>query len=183
MDSRVSVGKKIAVGAFALLMFAGCAHEPPQPQVEPPKPKMIAPVPNDKTLFLTVPDMQRVDNLPVFNGSADNEALLGESALHVDSTGFPWEDGANVYIAGHKLGYEGTQSWLVFDDLETLEKGDLIYLSDTANREYTYRVYEEKVVGPTEVDEMEPVGKDVISLQTCTLPDYTDRYIVRAEKI
>jgi sortase A len=26
---------------------------------------------------------------------------------HIKHTGFPWEEEANVYIAGHRLGYEG----------------------------------------------------------------------------
>ncbi len=154
-----------------------------QETVNNPEPKAEMKVPEDKTLYLTVPDMEKVKDLPVYNGSSDNKTLLDTSALHVDSTGFPWEKGSNVYIAGHRLGYEGTQSWLVFYDLETLEKGDLIYVEDTLNRRYTYRVYEEKIVGPKAVEEMNPVGKDVISLQTCTLPDYKDRYIVKAEKV
>lgn len=154
-----------------------------QETVNNPEPKAEVKVPEDSTLYLTVPDMERVKNLPVYNGSSDNKNLLDTSALHVESTGFPWEKGSNVYIAGHRLGYEGTQSWLVFYDLEILEKGDLIYVEDTLDRRYTYRVYEEKIVGPKAVEEMNPVGKDVISLQTCTLPDYKDRYIVRAEKV
>ena len=47
-----------------------------------------------------------------------------------------------------------------------------------------YRVYETLEVGPQEVDVTLPVqGKSIVSLQTCTLPDYKRRIIVRAEKV
>ena len=38
------------------------------------------------------------------------------------------------------------------------------------------------VVEPTDLSVLEPVaGKDIVSLQSCTLPDYSDRVIVQAE--
>jgi sortase A len=38
------------------------------------------------------------------------------------------------------------------------------------------------VVGPGDVSVMNPVsGKSIVSLQTCTLPDYSDRLIVRGD--
>jgi len=37
-------------------------------------------------------------------------------------------------------------------------------------------------VEPTNLDVLNPIeGKNIISLQTCTLPDYTKRVIYRAE--
>ena len=40
------------------------------------------------------------------------------------------------------------------------------------------------MVGPEDAQVTEPVpGKSIVSLQTCTLPDYSDRLIVRGELI
>ncbi len=82
------------------------------------------------------------------------------------------------------MGYFGTDSFLVFFRLNELERGDEITLRDSFGREYTYRVTEQLVVGPEEVRVADPVpGKSIVSLQTCTLPDYSDRLIVRGEMV
>jgi len=134
------------------------------------------------TLKLTVPDMRRVNDLPVYTAPADDVATLDAGALHVQGTGFPWEEGSNVFIAGHRLGYAGTGSFLVFYDLNKLQNGDEILLTDSNGTRYTYTVYEQLVVPPTEVSMLEPVpGKSIVTLQTCTLPDYSQRLLVRAE--
>jgi len=40
------------------------------------------------------------------------------------------------------------------------------------------------VTGPTDLSVTKPVpGKDVLTLQTCTLPDYKQRLITRAELV
>jgi sortase A len=40
------------------------------------------------------------------------------------------------------------------------------------------------VVGPQEVQVMNPVaGKSVVSLQTCTLPDFSERLVVQGERV
>lgn len=137
--------------------------------------------PEDKTLYLTVPKLGIYD-APAFD--AVTEEKLKESMIHVPATGFPWQEGANTYIAGHRIGYEGTGSWHIFYDLDQLAEGDEITLSDANGGEYYYRVTKEVVVGPDAVDIMEPVeGKSLISLQTCTLPDYAERIIVQGELV
>jgi sortase A len=138
--------------------------------------------PKDSTMSLTVPEMQRVDEVPVYNGPANDKAALHDGVLHVNSTGFPWQTGSNVYIAGHRLGFPATKSYLVFWDLDKLENGDEVILTDANGTKYTYRVFDKFVVAPTDVHVTQPVaGRSVISLQTCTLPDYSERLIVQAE--
>src|SRR3712207_8448225 len=41
-----------------------------------------------------------------------------------EGTGFPWEQEANVYLAGHRLGYPGYPSFLAFYDIDNLKEGD-----------------------------------------------------------
>lgn len=139
--------------------------------------------PEDKTLVLTVPKMEIFDALVPDAAGNDEEKLRDYAAIHLEDTGFPWEPGANVYIAGHRLGYPNTASFLAFYDLDVLEEGDEITLLDADGGKYTYTVFEKSVISPTDLTVTEPVeGKDVLTLQTCTLPDYSERLVVQAEK-
>ncbi len=57
-------------------------------------------------------------------------------------------------------------------------------VSDADGTKYTYRVFKEFIVDPKELYVTEPIsGKNVLTLQTCTLPDYTQRLIVQAELV
>ena len=133
------------------------------------------------TLYLTVPKIG-IEDLKVYDSSS--EERLDESAIHLPETGFPWQEGANTYIAGHRMGFFGTDSFLVFFRLNELAPGDKVVLEDTAGGRYVYWVTETLVVGPEDTQVLEPVvGKSIVSLQTCTLPDYSDRLIVRGELV
>ncbi len=138
--------------------------------------------PTSGDLSLTVPEMRRVDDLPVFTGPANDKSALHDGALHVNDTGFPWQDGANVFIAGHRMGFPGTKSFLVFNDLNALTNGDEVILTDAEGTRYTYTVFKKFVVNPDAYYVTDPVpGRSVVSLQTCTLPDYAQRLVVQAE--
>ena len=139
--------------------------------------------PEDKTLKLTIPGMARVEDASVPDASGDDEdALKGHAAIHLKGTGFPWQKEANVYLAGHRLGYPGYPSFLAFYDLDNLEEGDEVYVEDTDGNDYTYKVFKVFVAEPTDLSVTEPVaGKNILTLQTCTLPDYSQRLIVQAE--
>jgi sortase A len=139
--------------------------------------------PEDKTLVLTVPKMEMFEALVPSTTGDDEEMLRDYAAIHLNSTGFPWESGANTYIAGHRLGYPNTPSFLAFYDLDKLEKGDEVIVADADGGVYTYEVFKKTFVGPTDLSVTEPVrGRDVVTLQTCTLPDYSQRLVVQAEK-
>ena len=82
------------------------------------------------------------------------------------------------------MGFFGTDSFLVFFRLNELAQGDEVVLEDTAGGRYVYRAMETLVVGLQDTQVLEPVaGKSIVSLQTCTLPDYSDRLIVRGELV
>jgi sortase A len=145
-----------------------------EPNITPPK---------DKTLRLTVPKMDQIKDDEIPTGLGTDEALFHDYAgVHIKHTGFPWEEEANVYIAGHRLGFEGTNSYLAFWDLNKLEEGDEVYITDSEGRQYTYVVYKKFIVTPNTLSVLNPVeGKNIVTLQTCTLPDYTNRLLIRAE--
>ena len=138
--------------------------------------------PKDKTLKLTIPEMKQIEDDTIPTGKGTNEALFRDhAAVHLRDTGFPWQRTANVYIAGHRIGFPGTDSNLAFYDLEDLKDGDKVYLEDAKGREYTYQVFGKLVVEPANLSVLRPIkGKNIVSLQTCTLPDYTNRVIYRA---
>ena len=138
--------------------------------------------PKGTTLKLTVPNMARVENLPVYDAPWDSETALDVSASHLDSSGFPWQDEANVYISGHRMGFPGTQSFLVFYDLDVLKNGDEVFLTDSDGTRYSYEVFANYVADPYDWGPTDTIpGKNVVTLQTCTLPDYTQRLIIQAE--
>jgi sortase A len=144
------------------------------PAVEPPSKDMFK---------LTIPQMERIKDDDIPTGPGTDETLFHDyAAVHLKNTGFPWEKEANVYIAGHRLGYENTDSYLAFWDLNKLEEGDEFYITDSEGRKYTYEVFRKFIAGPQNVSVLAPVdGKNVVTLQTCTLPDYANRLLVRAE--
>jgi sortase A len=141
-----------------------------------------SPPKRDDTMKLSIPSMKHVHNVPVYTAAAHNQPALRNGTLHLAGTGFPWQREANVYIAGHRLGYPRTKSFLVFWDLNRLRMGRRVVLRDSEGERYIYRVYDRFVLGPDDASATKPIaGRNVVSLQTCTLPNYTDRLIVRAK--
>ena len=141
--------------------------------------------PENKTLKLTIPELSQIDNDPVPTvPGTDKQALSSHAAIHLAGTSFPWNEEANVYLAGHRLGYPRTDSFLAFFDLNKLENGDQVYITDANGTKYTYEVIKEFTVSPTDLSVTDPVdGKNILTLQTCTLPDYSQRLIVQAELV
>jgi sortase A len=137
--------------------------------------------PKDKTLYLTIPALGLTE-APVFD--TVSEEKLKEGTVHIPATGYPWQKGANVFIAGHRVGYPNTGSYYVFFRLDELSKGDEIELEDSAGGHYLYRVTKQLIVGANSVEVMNAVeDNSLITLQTCTLPDYEKRLIVQGELV
>lgn len=151
---------------------------------EAPRPP-VAQGPEDASLKVTIPAMNRIRSATVPYDDGGNEAAFKKYAgVHLRGTGHPWQKEANVYIAGHRLGYPGTDSFLAFWDLNRLGEGDRIFITDADGKRYVYKVFRKFVVEPTRVSVTRPLeGRNIVTLQTCTLPDYSDRLIVRAEKV
>jgi sortase A len=129
--------------------------------------RKAAVVPDDPTLFLTVP------RLGIYGHTVrneDTEAALDLGAIKVPKSGFPWEkEDTNTYIACHRIGWPGTESYNQCLNLPAMQMGDEIFLQDTLGRVYQYRISDLRAVSPNDSWITKPVaGKDVISLQTCT---------------
>jgi sortase A len=141
-------------------------------------------LPRGAIMALTI-DALGIRDAPVF--SSTSRSALENGVAHLPGTSFPWSGGAqrNVYLAAHRLGYEGTGSRLIFYRLNRVTEGDEVVLEDRDGRKYRYRVTESFVVDPGE-DWVtgQVVGRDMVTLQTCTpIPTYDKRLIVRADRI
>ena len=175
--------------------YAGPETPPPAP-VSPPEEETAAPAPSGTAMSLSVPALG-VSGVPVID--ENSEAALTAGSMHLPGTGFPWQEGSNTYIAGHRVGYPGTPSDRVFYDLPSLGAGDEVVLTDADGRSYTYAVTEMFAVAPSDTWVTAPVdGRDVVTLQTCTesVDDWTTigpslmasgpdsgRLIVRADRV
>jgi sortase A len=135
-------------------------------------------------LGLTIESLGLYD-VPVLNH--DGPQALNRGVVHVPETSLPWSQTPerNVFLAGHRLGWPGTGSHLVFYRLNELGDGEEIVLRDRDGARYRYRVIDTFVVNPTDTWVMGRVrGRDLLTLQTCTpIPSFDKRLIVRAERV
>lgn len=163
-----------------------------QAQNEPEKAEGPPPIPQPATndLWMDIPALGLDDN---YIANTTSHAAMDAGAIKLPDTGFPWQKGANTYIAAHRLGYPGTASDYQFYNLVNMQLGDKIYLYDANGTVYTYEVSGFAEVLPHETWITSPqAGRDMISLQTC-IEDYGDywtmgpnwyvRYVVQADRV
>jgi sortase A len=126
-----------------------------------------------------------VYNAPVFD--SDSQWALATGVAHVPETSLPWSQSAqrNVFLAGHRMGYRGTWSRMIFYNLDKLKEGDKVVLKDRTGRPYEYQVSETFLAEPSDSWVMGQVrGRDMLTLQTCTpIPTFQKRLIVRADRV
>jgi sortase A len=106
---------------------------------------------------------------------------IGEEDLrrgpgHYPETVMPGQLG-NAAIAGHRTTYGAP-----FFDLDHLKAGDDIFLTDTQNRRWDYKVTRSFVVSPSDVSVLNPTPFAQLTLTTCT-PRFSaaSRLIVTAQ--
>ena len=140
-------------------------------------------LPDGAVLGLTVEAMG-IHDAPVFDSVGAWALKYGVG--HHPETSMPWSGGAqrNVYLAGHRLGFPGTASHLIFYRLDELGRGDEVLLKDRDGEKYRYRVTEVFETDPEDSWVMGQVrDRDMLTLQTCTGPNWSQRLIVRAERV
>ena len=140
-------------------------------------------LPDGAVLGLTV-DAMGIRNAPVFDSVGAWALKYGVG--HHPETSMPWSSTPqrNVYLAGHRLGFPGTASHLIFYRLDELGRGDEILLKDRDGDRYRYRVTETFETGPEDSWVMGQIrDRDVLTLQTCTGPNWERRLIVRADRV
>jgi sortase A len=102
-------------------------------------------------------------------------AQLAEGPGHYSGTA-PIGGNGNVGIAGHR-----TTHGAPFYNLNELQPGALIYLTNKADHTFTYRVTSQFVVSPSDSAVLDPTPVASLTLTTCN-PRYSasQRLIVRA---
>lgn len=140
-------------------------------------------LPEGAVMGLTV-EALGIHDVPVFDSVG--EWALGHGVGHHPETSMPWSDAPqrNVYLAGHRLGFPGTDSHLIFYRLGELGAGDEILLKDRDGEKYRYRVSETFKASPEDSWVMGQVrDRDMVTLQTCSGPNWERRLIVRADRV
>jgi sortase A len=141
-------------------------------------------LPSGAVMGLTIPAIGLYD-VPVYDSAS--QWAIDHGVSHIPETSLPWSPTPqrNVYLAGHRLGWPGTWSHLVFYNLDKLGAGDTIILKDRQGRSYQYRVSEKFVTDPGDSWVMGQVaGRDMVTLQTCTpIPTFNKRLVVRADRV
>lgn len=111
----------------------------------------------------------------VVEGVEDGD--LKRAAGHIPGTAFPLDPG-NVGIAGHRDTF--------FRPLRSIQRNDTIIVT-TLQGAYRHRVVSTEVVGPEDIQVLDPTGRDTLTLVTCFPFDYVGpapkRFIVQAERL
>lgn len=110
--------------------------------------------------YIEIPKMKVT--LPLYWGASQENLSKGAGILETSSKPVGGID-SNCVIAGHR-GYRGIP---FFQEIELLEKGDLVYLTNLTET-LTYMVENIAIVAPTDSDAVAvQEGKDMITLLTC----------------
>ena len=165
---------------------AMAVEEPPEPTSDDirsaQEPRHYS-LPDGAVLGLTVEAMG-IHDAPVFDSVG--AWALKHGVGHHPETSMPWSGTPqrNVYLAGHRLGFPGTASHLIFYRLDELGRGDEVLLKDRDGKRYRYRVAEAFEADPEDSWVMGQVrDRDMLTLQTCTGPNWERRLIVRADRV
>lgn len=117
--------------------------------------------------------------------TTESQRALDRGLIHLPQTSRPWERGKarNVYVVGHRMGWPNTGSWKIFYRLDELNRDDRLVIT-AGDETYRYKVTEKFVVSPWDVWVTNPVkGRDLLTLQTCTGPNFSQRLIIRADRV
>ncbi|NIM46591.1 MAG: sortase [Candidatus Aenigmarchaeota archaeon] len=128
-----------------------------------------------------------VDAPIIFVKSIKDEDIkegLRKGVVHYNDTALPGEEG-NIFITGHSANYwweKGDYNY-IFSLLDRLEAGDetIIYYH---GKKFKYKVFDKKIVEPTDLSVLDQTSEPILSLMTC-YPPGTDwqRIVIRFKQI
>jgi sortase A len=160
------------------------AEPTPQEVEEANSPRHYGGLVDGAIMALTIEEIGIYD-APVYDSMSS--WALAQGIGHAPETSLPWSNTPqrNVFLAGHRMGFRGTWSRMIFYNLDELRGGERVVLEDREGRTYEYEVREVFVAEPTDVWVMGQVrGRDMLTLQTCTpIPTFNKRLIVRADRV
>ncbi len=101
-------------------------------------------------------------SLPLYHG--DDETALSQGVGHVDASSLPvGGKRAHAWLEGHS----GVRTSSLFDNIRSLDKGDVFALH-AVGEIFAYRVTSWEIVDPDEITSVSPEDGDKVTLVTCT---------------
>lgn len=185
----------LGIGAIVILvlLFGFFNERFIAPFIQPSRTVTNTPIINDSAAIGTNPEIviPKINvEIPVVYGlntttEADVDNALEQGVVHYADTAIPGQNG-NLVIVGHSSNniFNRGKYKFAFVLLSRLDSGDTFYLQKDGKR-YTYKVYERKIVKPTDVSVLGPRDKTATAtLITCDPPGTsTNRLVVVGEQI
>ena len=140
--------------------LAGEATELPADQIEPYDQQLIF----DRDPMMSWVEIPSIDvSMPIYHGTSEEVLMAGVG--HLEGTSLP-VGGTSTHCV--LTAHSGMRNLSMFDDIHSLEPGDLVLLH-TMNKTLTYKMVDSEVVLPEEMESLaiEP-GADKVTLVTCT---------------
>ena len=140
--------------------LAGEATELPADQIEPYAQQLIY----DRDPMMSWVEIPSIDvSMPIYHGTSEEVLMAGVG--HLEGTSLP-VGGTSTHCV--LTAHSGMRNLSMFDDIHSLEPGDLVLLH-TMNKTLAYKMVDSEVVLPEEMESLtiEP-GADKVTLVTCT---------------
>ena len=141
-------------------LSAGEATELPADQIEPYAQQLIF----DRDPMMSWVEIPSIDvSMPIYHGTSEEVLMAGVG--HLEGTSLP-VGGTSTHCV--LTAHSGMRNLSMFDDIHSLEPGDLVLLH-TMNKTLAYKMVDSEVVLPEEMESLtiEP-GADKVTLVTCT---------------
>lgn len=140
--------------------LAGEATELPADQIEPYAQQLIF----DRDPMMSWVEIPSIDvSMPIYHGTSEEVLMAGVG--HLEGTSLP-VGGTSTHCV--LTAHSGMRNLSMFDDIHSLEPGDLVLLH-TMSKTLAYKMVDSEVVLPEEMESLtiEP-GADKVTLVTCT---------------
>lgn len=140
--------------------LAGEATELPADRIEPYAQQLIF----DRDPMMSWVEIPSIDvSMPIYHGTSEEVLMAGVG--HLEGTSLP-VGGTSTHCV--LTAHSGMRNLSMFDDIHSLEPGDLVLLH-TMNKTLAYKMVDSEVVLPEEMESLtiEP-GADKVTLVTCT---------------
>lgn len=140
--------------------LAGEATELPADQIESYAQQLIF----DRDPMMSWVEIPSIDvSMPIYHGTSEEVLMAGVG--HLEGTSLP-VGGTSTHCV--LTAHSGMRNLSMFDDIHSLEPGDLVLLH-TMNKTLAYKMVDSEVVLPEEMESLtiEP-GTDKVTLVTCT---------------
>jgi sortase A len=157
MRASTEQKEKAMMEEFSAVIEASESSDAAQQINAPSDVQPAAKVPENMIGIMSIPKIDL--SVPLVDGI--DEASLKYAVGHFKDTPMPGDAG-NCAVAGHRS-YTYNQ---YFNRLYELEPGDIISVK-TRQGQFQYKVFEKKIVEPTDLDVLKNTGDSIITLITC----------------